>query len=190
MTLQVKTVRKIYVLVSYMIILGLWFTIPIQATGSTDPALLGEWYLDAMHGQSPAGPSARVVTIYFVEDDEPGTLPELSGVYGDGPCNYYSLGYHMPAGHGTWDSPTHPASTKMGCADPILDTESAYFSAFSQVTSYEIVDQTTHQRLIMYNAAGEPVLEFVSEPEFATTQFVDPWNPMLESIYLPIVTTN
>jgi len=189
MTISTNALQRVCLLLGCLVTLTLVSAVPVRATDYPDLALLGEWYLDTMHGQSPAGPTWQAITMNFTENESETADAYPYSISGNAGCNSYWFGLYTFAAPNTLTFLDMPATTRMWCADA-METEEEYIEALLEMTTYAIRQKTNHRRLIMYNAAEETVLEFVSKSEFAAVQLVDSLSPNMETIYLPIVSTN
>lgn len=90
-----------------------------------DPArlLAGDWIVTTLDGTAP--PKGADVTLTF----EAGRISGLAA------CNRYSGSYTL-SGEGLAFGPM--AGTRMACPSPLMETESAVFTAFARVTQFDI----------------------------------------------------
>lgn len=94
------------------------------------------------------------VTLFFGSDNR---------AYGNSSCNQYGSAYSINEGRIVFEL---PMSTMMACLeDGVMEQESAYLSALSTVTSYEIVD---NQLILMYEG-GQMVFDSLA---LANTEWV------------------
>jgi heat shock protein HslJ len=88
------------------------------------------------------------ITALFAEDNS---------LTGSGGCNNYATTYRVDGSELTI-SPA--ASTQMACAEPIMEQETGYFAALSNVTQFEI----RGIELVLRDSAGDPVVTYLEIP--------------------------
>jgi heat shock protein HslJ len=127
---------------SKLLLFALIVAILLAACASSSANLAGEWKLSEVNGKAPlAGTS---ITAKF----------ENGKVGGNSGCNSYGGDF---SASGSKLSFSAVMSTMMACADQgIMDQESAYQQALSQVTGYTV----SADRMEMKNSAGETILVF------------------------------
>ena len=118
----------------------------LVACGGSDANALRNtaWELESLAGNAVL--SGTTITIEFSDD-------QVSGSAG---CNQYWGNYQAEENR---LSVSDVFSTEMGCLEPtgILEQETAYLTALSVATSYQI----TADRLEMFDESGDQVLVFV-----------------------------
>jgi hypothetical protein len=140
-----------------------------------------------MHGE-PVGLVERPITLEF--DEIEGTLV-TPVAYGFAGCNTYQTAYILLSDTGELTI-SEPVTTRKGCHDFVMQTETSYIAALIQVSSYSVDDESSHQRLNLYTDVGsadthEQILEFVSTVELVETAL---FPEDVAMVFLPIVVGN
>ncbi|MBW8009957.1 MAG: META domain-containing protein [Chloroflexi bacterium] len=108
-----------------------------------------EWHLSLLNGSELIPGSKIILRFYFGNE-----------IGGNAGCNYFGGGYTSEDGSMHFSEVT---STMTACLEPegLMDQESAYFEAFANTTAYRVEDE----RLELFDADGETILEFIMRPE-------------------------
>jgi heat shock protein HslJ len=120
------------VLFSMALVSSLVFLAACASTGSQGGEITGKvWVLDGLNGKPPV-PGA-LISAEFTADGK------VSGTAG---CNRYSGSYTVTGSSIQFSTPM--ASTTMACPQPVMDQETAYFTALAAARSYAVKgDQLT-----------------------------------------------
>lgn len=104
--------------------------------------------LAACAGGSEADPTGRTWQLTELEGAAPveGTVVDLTieggTASGNAGCNTYTGPVEVNTADNTMTFGTEMASTMMACEEPIMDQEQRFMTALTQVTSYEMANDT------------------------------------------------
>lgn len=150
--------RKINITLMLILALGAI----LAACGGTSEPLGGtipmdkEWHLSSLNGSELVAGSKIILRFH-----------SGSEIGGNAGCNYFGGGYTSEDGSMQFGQVT---SSMMACLEPegLSDQEAAYFAAMADTAYYRVEDN----RLELFNADEETILEFTLRPETVVDQLL------------------